>query len=255
MSARIIHPALVMLTRMNILSKFRRLRSAFRTPKGIIASVFTLGVLALFMGPTLVMAFVGSPSDPTIARSGIPIGLLLFCLLNLVFTKSDTGIAFLPAEVDFLFPAPFRRSELLLYKIVGVAITSSCLALFISVFLLRHISLWIAGLIGIALALMLIQLCQIGVSLLASTVKEKVYTRGRRVVLIGLAAIVLFGIATTVSAAGDADFLTIVTRFANRGSVLPSWRPLKCSDERSAQKPSFPSWSLGEPLQRRSCCS
>ena len=86
MAARIIHPALVMLMWMNILSKFRRLRSTFRTPKGIIASVFTLGVLALFMGPTLVLGFVGSPSDPTISRSSIPIGLLLFCLLNLVFT-------------------------------------------------------------------------------------------------------------------------------------------------------------------------
>ena len=99
------------------------------------------------------MGFVGGPSDPAIARSSIPIGLLLFCLLNLIFTKRDTGIAFLPAEVDFLFPAPFQRSELLLYKIVGAAITSSCLALFFSAFLLRYISLWIAGLIGIALAL------------------------------------------------------------------------------------------------------
>lgn len=205
MSRRIVHPALLLLIRLNMRAKVRRLRAAVRTPKGAIALLAVAGMLALAVGPTLAMGFVEKRTDPELARSVVPLGLAFFLLMSLAFTRPDSGIAFQPAEVDFLFPAPFQRGELLLYKIAGAAITSTALGLFFSVFLLRHVTLWFAAFLGAALALMLIQLCQIGVYLLAATLNERIYSRGRRILLVAIAAAILFGISTALASADRID--------------------------------------------------
>jgi Putative ABC exporter len=213
MFRRVLPPALRLLIRLNVKAKFRRLRSAVRTPKGVIAMLAVLGMLALAVGPTLAMGFVRPRTDPAVARSMIPIGLLGFLVISLFVTKTDSGITFQPAEVDFLFPAPFRRRELLLYKIAGVAITSASMALFFSAFLLRHVTLWIAAFVGGVLALMLIQLSGIGLSLLAATLNEKIYTRGRQIALAVIAAAVVFGVSTTLSTVDRVDLATAAIRF------------------------------------------
>lgn len=213
MARRIMHPALRLLIRRNIRAKLRRLRLAFRTPKGIIASLFMLGFFVLFLGQTLLAAFIADRPDPTAIRSLVPVGLLLMLVLTVMTTKADAGIAFLAAEVDFLFAGPFRRSELLLYKVVGVSIASAGVGLLFSMVAWRYVSLWIAGYCGITLALLLIQLSHMGISLLASTVREKAYTRGRRVGLIVIGAAIVFGLSSALAGVGKVDVLQVLARF------------------------------------------
>lgn len=212
MAGTILHPALRLLIRRNLRAKLRRLRSAFRSPKRMAASLFMLVFFAFIVGQSVLVAVVNGPTDPALARSTIPVGLLAMTVLNLILTKPETGIVFLPAEVDFLFPAPFRRSELLVYKIIGAALTSAALGLFFSLFAFRYVPVWFAGFVGITLSLMFLQLIQMAVALLASTVQETAYTRGRRYVLIGVVLVIAVGLAAALATDG-ANIVTVATHW------------------------------------------
>ena len=49
----------------------------------------------------------------------IPVAMLLYVVLTILTSLGERAIYFSPSEVDFLFPAPFSRRQILLYKILG----------------------------------------------------------------------------------------------------------------------------------------
>ncbi len=62
------------------------------------------------------MSWAGTP---TRFRDVIPPVMLLYVVLTIVTSLGERAIYFSPSDVDFLFPAPFSRRQLLLYKILG----------------------------------------------------------------------------------------------------------------------------------------
>ena len=74
------------------------------------------------VGPSLFAAVMmrrqpGMPQFGGWLEPYLPIMILGFCLLSIFGPAGELAIAFTPAEVDFLFPAPFHRRELLIYKL------------------------------------------------------------------------------------------------------------------------------------------
>ena len=49
----------------------------------------------------------------------IPVVMLLYVVLSILTSLGERAIYFSPSDVDFLFPAPFSRRQILLYKILG----------------------------------------------------------------------------------------------------------------------------------------
>ena len=79
--------------------------------------------------------------------------------LLLVFTSAgETAIYFSPPEVDFLFPAPFSRRELLIYKLVKSAVGLVFVALFFSLHLGSTSDPGCSAFVGILLSLAMFQL-------------------------------------------------------------------------------------------------
>ena len=72
-------------------------------------------------------------TDPATVRTIFPIWLLMICVLNLLTSAGDRAIGFTPPEVDFLFPGPFTRRQLLGYKlvksVVGAMVTATLFSL------------------------------------------------------------------------------------------------------------------------------
>src|SRR5205814_10593130 len=106
-------------------------------------------------------------TDPAAVRDVAPVILLAMCLLTLVSSGGEKAIAFAPAEVDFLFPGPFTRRQLLAYKIgkslAGVAFSS----LLLSIVFLQHASGWFQGWSAVFLALLFVQLLGMGITLIS----------------------------------------------------------------------------------------
>ena len=80
-------------------------------------------------------------------------------------------VSFTPAEVNFLFPGPFARRELLLYKVVKSACGATLMSLFLSVVMLRYATLWAACFAGVLLAMLFLQFASMAVAL-AGQVKD-----------------------------------------------------------------------------------
>lgn len=184
-----------------------------RTRKGIMYSCLALGLLALWLGPVVARGFLLERSDPSSIRSLAPLGMLGLLLLNLLLMKRETGIQFGPAEIDFLFPGPFRRRELLAYKMVGMSLDALVAALWFSLIVLPYVKFWIAGFLGLTLTLAFFQLFQLAVILIAATVAERAFTMWRKVALAVIGIAIVIGLAHPLSSVGDKGFMAVVSRF------------------------------------------
>src|SRR5581483_12150089 len=122
------------------------------------------------------------------------VSLLLFLLAvpNLVVHSSD-GIYFNRSEIELLFPAPFSRRALVVYKIGSHVPVVALNALLVSVWLFPFLPRWVVVYAGVLLAALFIELLRTGTILARLILVERTYLRSRKFVL--RTGLVLFGLA------------------------------------------------------------
>jgi hypothetical protein len=173
----------------------------------------TVALLAITFLPLIVFSLFREEPDPAMARSLLEPGILLFTLLIVIGNGSNSGIFFTPPEVDFLFPGPFRRRELILYRI-GHQVQAALLgALFFSVAPAAFVPHWVFAFVGIALVLQFIQLLSTVLSLTLSLIGQAAYTRARKVGLLAIGALILTGLAQAAANQAPGDGLAVLTEF------------------------------------------
>jgi hypothetical protein len=138
-------------------------------------------------------------SNPEIIRRVGPVFLLIYCVSGLLSQSAgERAIAFTPAEIAFLFPAPFRRRQLLAYKLVFSAIVCILTVPILSLLLLKQASSFLAGFVGLSLAILFLQFFTLAVGLAAETIGAMAYNRRRKALLV-LVMIALVAVAVRVS--------------------------------------------------------
>ncbi|HYW06474.1 MAG TPA: putative ABC exporter domain-containing protein [Longimicrobium sp.] len=163
------NPALFLLMRRAAWGRVRFLTRRMRTVKG---AVGTIGLLLFFVLIVANQLFASraaglSPADPELVRNLAPLILLAFLLLEM---WTGRALAFSPSEIDFLFPAPLSRRELLAYHVLsrlGVRVLSG---LWASIFVVRHSPLSAAGVAAVTLAMVFLHLTTELLALLAAAV-------------------------------------------------------------------------------------
>lgn len=180
------HPALIQLGVFRLRGAVRRVLRNAKSLRGVLLLVFILAFFGLMLWPNLAMAHEQPRADPELVRSLAPLVLLAAFVSTLLTSSANKAVVFSMPEVEFLFPAPFTRRELLLYKLAGSVVGAGISALIFSVIFLRWMTWWIAGWIGLWLALLLIQLLSMAVTLVAQGISERAYSRSRRLVLVFL---------------------------------------------------------------------
>jgi hypothetical protein len=187
----------------------RRLSRNLHTFKGAVLAFVGVVVAIACLVPYAFAALlqpegVTTESLEAVRRFG-PLALLGYCLLTLLFSSGERAIYFSPAEVAFLFAGPFTRRQLLAYK-VGVIIINVLLTALLSVFFRARLAAsMLAAYVGMALALLFIQLFAMAVFLIADTIGARAYNRGRRLVLglvLALAVLALLGLERGAVEAG-----------------------------------------------------
>src|SRR3954471_3857850 len=144
--------ALFKLLSMQARAVLRRMFRGVKTARG--ATFFIIGAImfAMWFGGTLTNAVLMRRADPDTVRLYFPLAMLGFCVMTLVTTAGERAVAFSPAEVDFLFPGPFSRRQLLAYKIARSAFAAIFTSSLFSFVFLRYAQHWIGGWIAIFLA-------------------------------------------------------------------------------------------------------
>jgi hypothetical protein len=192
--------ALWLLIGLQLRGWLRYLIRSLGTVKGALLALVGLAVFLPWMASVLFLPRQGGSWSAEEFRHYGPGMLLLYCLINVVFSTGERSIYFPPAEVTFLFPGPFGRREILAYKIASTLLVSLPTALFMSLVLRVHASWYVAAFVGMLLMILFMQLFNMAINLLAVSVGTRLYTRGRKLML---AAAVLLGVALALQVGGS----------------------------------------------------
>ena len=206
------HPALRKLMLLLIRARIRRFASGFKTLRGALLPVAMLLTLLPAIGGLFLAEHSRGGVDYERTRALISSGLFLLCVLNLLGLKPDSGITFQPAEVDMLFPGPFTRRQLLLYKFVATVLGISALSLLFSCYFASMVRYWIAGFVGLVLSGVFAMLFGQAAILIASTLAETTVTRGRKILFGVLAVIAAATIGSLFAFGGEAATLEQITK-------------------------------------------
>ncbi len=169
----------------------RYLASSVKTVRGAILAGVGLFVTLSWVLSALAARFTAPQIDQEQIPFLGPTGLLAYCLLNVLSATGERSIVFSPAEVNFLFPAPFTRRQLLAYKVtVGLLL---CLpgTVVLTVISSPYSPSVLGAFVGLYLMFAFMQLFTYTINLAALTVGARFYTRARWFIITALAVLAL----------------------------------------------------------------
>jgi hypothetical protein len=185
-------PALLRLMLLQFRGLLRRTTRGARAPR-LVALIIVGGLLLMVrLGPSVFLSGHFPPRDPRRVRLAAPFALLGICALTLITSAGDRAISFTPGEVDLLFPGPFTRRQLIVYKLSKSTAGAALSAFFLAIVLHRQAPWWPACFGGGFLSLLLVQFFSINAVIGLQTLGSGLRARLRWSILIAfLAAVVI----------------------------------------------------------------
>ncbi|MBK7405959.1 MAG: hypothetical protein IPJ41_15390 [Phycisphaerales bacterium] len=217
------HPALLKLLRMRITAWFRRFVTRGSLVRRILGGVFACYLLVSWVASFVVVAVLNDDkhTDPAIVLSIGPLILALLIATRLATALTSRALEFTAPEMDFLFPAPFSRRQLLVYKLGMGALGGLIFSLFLSGRLMHVGASWLSAFLALFLAFLFTQLTGVLAALARQRLGQGVYGR----IALGLVAIILLAAvlaaAPTVRAAGFVDLGAILRSIGARSHDSP----------------------------------
>jgi Putative ABC exporter len=226
------HPALFKLIALSTKSMLRRTFRGAKTVRGAFLLLFTIGILVLSLAPSVVTAVTlrsleEKPNFSGMAEPYLPSVIMVLCLLFAFTSGGQMAFSFTPAEVDFLFTAPFDRRELLIYKLSKTILGLVFTALLLTISFLPVLTSWLSAFVGLMLTLALVQEVTLMTGMVAQIVAEHAYSRMRKLILAGLAAVAAAGLAQTYRQAQAQSVSELVHGFANTWPAMVVLAPFK----------------------------
>lgn len=197
---------LALLLWLRLRAGWRRFFRAIRRPKGLIAFIVSMAFMAMWLVPAMVggmprrwtattpqsidsatggeLAATAAATAPSLAPLVI-LGLLLMTILG---KSGDRALAFMQSEVDMLFPAPFTRRQLLVYKLAERVTPILVSALFMSIFVRMLGSSWLPTFVGLFLILMFLNHAALCAALVGQLLGEHRFRLWRRATLVAVLA-------------------------------------------------------------------
>ncbi len=185
------HPALWKLYRLRVRGGLRSIGRKLRSVRGALLTGFALLVFGMMIVPNILMAFglgrhggIGQHVDSF--GDLVSVGMFLYVVLSVVTSLGERAIYFSPSDVDMLFPAPFSRRQLLLYKILGSVAAAVFVAPFFATAMAIHVRSLPAAAAGFFLAYLMVGSVTMCAQLIAQSIGERAFTRVRKLLLAGV---------------------------------------------------------------------
>lgn len=141
-----LHPGIVTLIRLRMKGVVRQFLHSLRRPRHIALSLLGLGLISLYLVSLVASAmgileeggshapFMVEYRDALATPAILAPLLLIFALLGVLLTLllPTAPLAFQPNEIDWLFPAPVPRWQVILYRLWGVLLQSVVISFLIA---------------------------------------------------------------------------------------------------------------------------
>jgi hypothetical protein len=154
-------------------------------------SILALVLAIVWLGQVVVSILLRQPADPQKLHAWIPLGLLAYTIYHLLRAACRTPIEpfeWTPAEVEVMGGAPLRRQDVVMYRLMAIAIAAIAKAGCFALVMWPDMPVWLAGFAGMFLALLLVDLIRMAVEITVYGLSRREFLCFRIVVL-GLAAI------------------------------------------------------------------
>lgn len=161
-----------------------------KTLKGALLALVGAFVFLPLFGSALFAPRVQTGAQLDAVRRYGALGLLVYCILNVMLSSGDRVVYYSPAEVNFLFSGPYRPRQLLLYKVAAGAGAGLITALLMACAFAPHSARFLSSYVGLFLILQLIHLFSMSVGLVAGTVGALAFSRGRQLLLVGVGLLI-----------------------------------------------------------------
>ena len=125
----------------------------------------------------------GTPIPPEQILTGGPAFLIAYCLMNVLLSTGERTVYFSPAEVTFLFTGPFRRRELLVYRVVYTLLVSIPTTLLFTAISRANTPWVLAGFVGLLQMFIFMQLFGMAISLAATSIGARLYSKAHALIL------------------------------------------------------------------------
>jgi hypothetical protein len=152
-----------------------------------------------------------------------PLALAAYCVLELLVSTGG-AITFSAAEVNFLFPGPLSRRQLLAYKVTATFGSSLLSTVLLTLFLRQYALTFAGAVVGLLLAMLFLQLFPMALALLASSLGARAYNRRRKVVLLVLAVLAAVALAGALRGQGGRELLAELERSEIAQTLLAPFR-------------------------------
>jgi putative ABC exporter len=186
---------LVLLARLRARAAWRKLLRTLSRPKGALLVVFTLAFFGLVLLPNVLINRAQRPPIDNVWFLN-PAVLFGFWVVITASGRNTVATAFSLAEVEFLFPGPFTRRQLLLYKLTVSSLGPLGTALIFPIFLWQFALWWPALVLGIWLAFVFIQTTSLLFTLIVDWLGER-FANWRRFAVAAVAAMLVFSLWQT----------------------------------------------------------
>jgi hypothetical protein len=182
-----VHPALLKLIRFQIRGWVRRQLGGGSVRRTVFTIVGLAG-FALWITSLALTSTLQPVRTPEETLATLPLYLTALALLPVLFSGEDRALAFTPAEVDFLFPGPFSRRALVLYKLVKLVLASALSGLIFGMVFKSFAGSLANAVLGAVLVLTFVNLLATLLALVRDVVTERWYRLARWTAMAGIAA-------------------------------------------------------------------
>ena len=183
MTAIGLHASLFQLSQFLATAKFKMALRRLATPRRIILSIVAIVLGAIWIGQAVAGVLFRPAADPAKMMVWIPLGLMSYAIWNTIKTVCRTPIEpfeWTPTEREMLIGAPFGREQIVGFRLYSIVCAGVLKAICFSLVMLPDIRVWPAALIGMLLALVLIDLLRMLIEVIAygMTDRQFLWLRG-----------------------------------------------------------------------------
>ncbi|REJ92908.1 MAG: hypothetical protein DWQ34_11945 [Planctomycetota bacterium] len=218
-----LHPALVRLLRFQGGGKLRRMSRGFATPRRAVLSLLATALALVWLSNAILSIIFREPYPEQTFRNWLPLVPLLYAIWHAVKTawqRPEEPIEWTPSEREFAVGGPFRRRELVMYRVAVLLSATFLKATCAAMLLLPDLHIPWAGLLGIFLGLAFVDVFRLLIDIVVAQVSERTYTILRGLVLTAAASVTGAALMQAIqhspgdaTGAGPAAILAWVSRF------------------------------------------
>ena len=171
--------ALSLALRLQGRGRLRRLGGSFATPRRMALSISAALLASVWLGNVILSILFRDPYGVDALERWARVGLTVYALWHVIRTAWERPLQNLewsPAEEEFLVSGPFTRRELLRYRLMAIGSSAVVKASVATLLLLPDLRIPWLGLLGLCLALFVVELIRVGFDTLTSALSRLEYT-------------------------------------------------------------------------------